>query len=168
MIPWHCDALLPTAERYASLKFRRFARRFDATAVDYWDACELVAFLDFMEGVGHAAWVFHWAGAGKREAQRLVDHLGTRDDVLRMVRENQSAQGRADGLAVLAGMREAGWEKGSVPGIVRLALLDMRDAGINQPAIAAQLGLTVDQVRWMANGARKPRPRLGVRGLIAN
>src|SRR3954447_21299223 len=56
LIPFHCDALLPQAERYASLKFRRCARVFEGDASD---AVELAAFLAVVP-FHWARWIFHW------------------------------------------------------------------------------------------------------------
>lgn len=153
-MPWTFDALLPTAERYASLKFRRVAPSFDATRLDYAEAVELVAFVRTV-GMTTAARIFHWGIAGRREADRLLKHLSSEQDVALAVDENRAAYTRAEGLRVLEIMKENGWEKGHVPEIVRFALLDMRDAGLSQPKIAELVGLTLDQVRVMANGPRR-------------
>ena len=160
-MPWTFDALLPAEQRYSSLKFRRVARRFDPTRLDYADAAELVAFVRTVD-LKHARWMFHWAGAGVREMDRLLKHLSADANVERMVQENHDRTTRADGLAMLKAMRDGGWRQGSVPPGLRMALLDMRDAGLSQPKIAEMTGLTHDQVRVMANGMRLPRPVLGL------
>lgn len=157
-MPWTMDALLPKVERYTSRRFRRVFMRFRATDLDSADATELVAFVQTV-GMKSAARIFQWKAAGIREAQRLVDHIAVHD----LVQQNLDRATRADGLACLTAMRDAGWTKGSVPGIVRMALLDMRASGQSYPRIAAETGLTVDQVRVMANGLRKPSARRFVR-----
>lgn len=161
------DALLPVEQRYTSLKFRRVARRFDATRLDYADAAELVAFVTTVD-LKHAQWMFHWRAAGLREVERLLKHLSGSADIERMVQENNEGITRADGLGALAAMQDGGWTRGSVPPVVRMALLDMRDEGISQREIGERLGLTHDQVRVMANGPRWLRPRaVGLLGLVA-
>jgi len=125
------------------------------------DAAELVAFVRTVD-LKHARWMFHWAGAGVREMDRLLKHLSADANVERMVQENHDRTTRADGLAMLKAMRDGGWRQGSVPPGLRMALLDMRDAGLSQPKIAEMTGLTHDQVRVMANGMRLPRPVLGL------
>lgn len=167
-MPWTFDALLPADKRYTSLKFRRAGRQFDASRLDYADAAELCAFVETID-LKHARWIFQWRGAGVREMDRLLKHLSADPTVGRMVHDNHEAVTRSDGLAVLQAMKDGGWRQGSVPGVVRMALLDMRDAGISQPKIAAQVGLTVDQVRNAANGPRWVRAArsTGLLGLVA-
>jgi len=148
VIPWACDALLPVAERHASLKFRRFFKRFDATRIDYESACELVAFLD-MVPMFWSCRIWHWTAIGKREVQRLVDHLRDSEDVARMVRENQLALDRETGVAILRALLDNGWERGKVPDACARAMLDMRAAGFSVPSIARSFGVSVDQARWI-------------------
>lgn len=163
---WTMDALLPAEQRFSSLKFRRVARRFDATRLDYADACELVAFTRTI-GARNAQWIFHWRGAGVRECDRLLKHLSGSADVDRMVAENMAVPTRADGLAVLRAMQDGGWTRGGVPPCVRLSVLDMLDEGMTRNQVAAALGVTLDQVRVFAYGHRvRPRSR-GLSGLVA-
>lgn len=161
MMPWHVDALLPTAERYASERFNTFARWFNPYKIGYADACEFVA---FHETVGRRAvrYIFQWTSSVS--GKELVDHLGNIPEVKAMIEQNHLAASRADGLAVLKAMQDGGWRQGPVPPVVRLALLDMRDAGISQPKIGRLTGLTLDQVRVMANGPRR-RAEVGGGGL---
>jgi len=167
-MPWTFDALLPEDQRYTSLKFRRVAHRFDATRLDYADAAELCAFVLTIGGPKYARWIFRWKAKGLREIDRLLAHLGQEADVVRMVEENHAALVRDDGLKCLSAMKNGGWRQGSVPGIVRMALLDMRDAGMSLPRIAAAVGLTVDQVRVVCNGLWKRPVALGLAGLTAS
>lgn len=152
-MPWTCDALLPEAERYASLKFRRIARRFDATHLDYADACELAAFLGIVP-VDRARWIFQWHAAGRREALRIVEHHKDNPDVLRMVEENLVGQTVDDGLAVFKAMQDGGWTYGKVPPIVRMAMLGLRDAGLSHAKVGEMCGITREQVRTITTGSR--------------
>lgn len=155
MIPWSCDALLTRPERYASLKFRRMARRFDWTRMGYADGAELCAFLAIVP-IRWSRYLFEWRASGVASAERVLKHLSDDDGVARAVDENMAALDRETGLAVLRVLHENGWAHGQVPDVVRRALLDMRDEGISQPRIARETGLTLDQVRVMANGPRRP------------
>lgn len=155
-MPWTFDTLLPAAERYASLKFRRVSRRFDASRLDYAEAVELVA-IGRTLGEVMAAKIFGWDVEGRAEYKRLAAGFADNEDVALAVEQNREGYSRAEGLRVLEVMKESGWKQGYTPEIVRLALLDMRAAGLSQPKIAAALGLTLDQVRVMANGPRRPR-----------
>ena len=167
-MPWTCDALLPTELRYSSPKFRRVARGIRVDRLDYADAAELCAFVHTIDGVKYARKIFMWRAALVRDVERLLTHMDQFPHVATMVAENRASPTRAEGLAVLDAMRDGWWTQGSVPGVVRLALLDMRDAGISQPKIAAMTGLTHDQVRVMANGGRWHRPAsVGLAGLVA-
>jgi len=157
-MPWTMDALLPRIPRYTSRKFRRVFKSFRATDLDSADATELVAFVGTV-GLKAATWIFQWTDVGVREAKRLIDHIPVHD----LVEENSALATRADGLACLDAMKDGGWTKGPVPGIVRMAFLDMRASGQSVPRIAREVGLTVDQVRVMANGLRKPSARRFVR-----
>lgn len=118
-------------------------------------------------GLVQAARIFQWSTAGRREYSRLDQHLADDVGVATAVEENRAAYTRAEGLRVLELMRENGWRQGHVPEIVRFALLDMRDEGLSQPEIAALLSLTLDQVRVMANGLRRPRSPVPLLGLVA-
>lgn len=168
-LPWTCDALLPAAERYSSLKFRRFARLLYVDRLDYGDAQELCAFLGTV-GVHAGRWIFQWPPRAVREAKRLLAHMLKDEDVVEAIEANRRAYTREAGLATLRAMQDGGFTSGPVPEIVRFAFLDMRDAGINQQRIADAVGLTLDQVRVMANGPRwrrsEPVP-LSAAGLFA-
>lgn len=151
-IPWHMDALRPAE----TPKFKRAKGRLKLSLLDYAEAAELAAFVD-MVGIDHARWIFNWYAPDMAEATRLVEHfhaLGP-DHAARVAQNNEAIE-RADGLAVLGAMLRGGWRWGSVPPIVRLAFLDMRDCGMTWPQIAGVTGLTVDQLRYMA-GARRRR-----------
>lgn len=166
-MPWTYGALQPADKRYTDLRFRRVARFFDGTRLDYGDAAELAAFVRTVDGVKHAKSIFGWHNGAHKYVQKFMDHMDQFPDAARMEAENRSCVTRDDGLKCLRAMQDGGWTKGSVPGIVRLALLDMRDAGMSQPAIARELGLTHDQVRVMANGLRRRAACAGLAGLWA-
>lgn len=161
-MPWTCDALLDEPRRYASRKFRLFAERFDPTRLDYADALELVAFLGVVQ-VEHARWIFRWKKFGIAQAERLRAHLA--DDAREYIDQNWAAVTPADGLACLRAMQDGGWKRGTVPPIVRMALQNMRDEGMSRTAIADACRLSLDQVRWICNGPR--RPRVGIGALFA-
>lgn len=160
-------ALLPTEQRYTNLKFRRVARKFHATRLDYADAAELVAFVLTVGGVARAKYLFHWTAWAEGQAKLLVDHLGDDPGVATMRAENEAGTTREDGLKCLSAMRDGGWRKGLVPPCVRLAVLDMRDTGLSQEKVGAMLGLTREQVRIISNGTRPRRSQVGLAGLWA-
>jgi hypothetical protein len=164
------DALLPADRRYTSLKFRRVARMFHATRLDYADAAELVAFVVTVGGVARAKYIFHWTTWTVEQARLLVDHLGATEDVQRMVSENEAAVTRDDGLKCLRAMQDGGWRKGSVPRPVHLAFQDMRDAGMSMPRIAAATGVALDQVRTICHPDRFAGrfARVPLAGLVAS
>lgn len=144
-LPYHCDALLPTAERYASLKFRRYAQRIELRLLTWDDACELVAFVESIGGVKYARYIFHWKGlAVVRAYGRIRKHVG---DVQHLIQANQNAFGTDVGLAVLASMRDGGWTRGKLPWIARTALKDLRKRGVKIADIAKVTGLSREQVK---------------------
>jgi len=166
---WTMDALLPADKRYTSLKFRRVARRFDATRLGFDDAAELVAFVETVDGVRHARRIFQWGVVGEAEAVRLVTHMKQFPQIATMVQENHEGLTRAEGLAVLGAMQDGGWRHGSVPAVVRMALLDLRDSGLSQEKVGLACNLTREQVRTITVGHRNDRGGrgLGVAGLFA-
>lgn len=146
---YHCDALLPTAERYASLKFRRFSRWFRPTKLDWGDALELIAFVEVV-GVKYARFIFHWTGhAPVRAYARLRRHVGGEAEPF--IQANRASIGLDDGLAVLRAMQDGRWERG-LPAVVKqsiqVLLLDH-----SQAKVAKMLGLTDAQVAH-ASGRR--------------
>lgn len=156
-MPWTCDATLPTAERYASLKFRRFARRFDVSRIDYEDAAELVAFM-LVVPERWAKWIFHWDLEGRAAARALFEHMKDRPETLAMMDQNLAQQDYADGIAVLGAMRDGGFNKGGLPPICRMAVRELQDQGLSYAKIARKLGLTFDQVRIAVEGTRPRGP----------
>ena len=161
------DALLPTDRRYTSLKFRRVARKFWASRLDYDDAAELVAFVVTVGGVARAKYIFHWTEWTEGQAKLLVGALGSDPRVLAMIAENEASVTRDIGLKCLSAMRDGGWRKGAVPPCVRLAVLDMRDTGMSEAKAAAALGLTREQVRIITNGTRPRYRPVPLTGLVA-
>lgn len=163
---WTFDALLPPEQRFTSLRFRRVSRHFQAGRLDWGEAAELCAFV-LTVGLNAAQKIFHWNAYGRFEMRRLLAHMGEHPDVLAMVEDNHASVRREDGLKCLSAMRDGGWKAGPVPRCVRLALLDMRDAGMTQREIGEQTGLTRDQVAHMTTGRRPRAVGLGVAGLVA-
>lgn len=146
---YHCDALLPTQARYASLKFRRYSRWFRPTRLDYGDALELVAFVETI-GRKHAAYVFQWGRAGVNAYARLARHMAA--DAQPYIRANQASVGLDDGLAVLRAMQDGGWTRGALPRITKMSIQTLL-LDHTQSYVARQLGLTRDQV-VVATGRR--------------
>ncbi len=134
--------------------------------LDKADGLELCAFVRTLGDYQYARWIWGWGPGFHKSIEWLEANLPS-DTIEAMVKDNFANVERADGLGILRAMQDGGWTRGSVPPHVRLALLDMRDAGINQVEIGRQLGLTIDQVRVMANGMRKRRAGLGVGHLVA-
>lgn len=157
---YHCDALLPTAERYASLKFRRFSRWFRPTKLAWDDALELVAFVETI-GLKHARFVFHWHGqAGVKAYARLRQHM--LDEAQPYISANVASLGLDDGLAVLRAMQDGGWQSHGLPNVVRMAIQTLL-VDHNAAQVARKLGLTVDQVVWASGrkgiGTRRRQAR---------
>jgi hypothetical protein len=145
------DALLPTAERYASQKFRRVAQYFRFKHLDWWDALELVAFVESI-GLDHARYILHWkAPATIRAYLFLRDHVG--DEASEPIRRNVECMGLDQGLGILAAMKDGGWTKGKVPDVVRMSLLELRKRGMKQSDIAKLTGLSHGQVNRLTNAA---------------
>jgi hypothetical protein len=152
-----CDALLPTHERYSSLKFRRYSRWFRPTKLSWDEALELVTFVESIGGVKFAAYVFHWGHAGVRAYIRLARHVG--DDAQPYIRDNLASTSVDDGLAVLQAMRDGGWVSHGLPKLVRHALASLKHEGMKVSAIAKLTGLTVDQVIWAVKPKSHGRTR---------
>lgn len=144
-MPYTFDALLPTAERFASLKFRRVAWRLSYKHLDWYDALELVAFVQAI-GLPYARYIFHWRGlASVRAYGYLRKHVGAEADAY--IHANLSAFSLDDGLAVLKAMKDGGWSRGKVPQIVSDALRESRKRGNTIAEIARGTGLTREQVK---------------------
>lgn len=161
-----CDALLPTAERYASLKFRRYARWFRPTKLDYGDALELVSFVEAIGGVRHARWIFHWTGQAPVKAyQRLKQHVLA--DVEDYIHANQASIGLDDGLAVLRAMQDGGWRGYGLPDCVKKSIQSLLEHH-SAAEIAERLGLTNEQVVYASGrkGAAKKRVQAAAYGSL--
>lgn len=142
-LPWSVDALRPANERYASLKFRRFARKFRIyNHLAYDDAAELVAFLHIVP-FKWARWIFGWDMWMEKRINVLMDHI----DEPEMVRQNIEACDVDVGVAVLEAMRDGGWTKGSVPEVVWRAMLDLLGQGWSQPEVARRFGVPRSHVQ---------------------
>lgn len=143
-----CDALLPPDQRYASLKFRRYSRWFRPTKLDWWDALELVVFVETITPKA-AQFVFHWGHAGVRAYDRLARHVLRDSQAQDLLLENQASVSVDDGLAVLRAMQDGGWQGYGLPKIVRDALREIHhNRGVSMASIAHETGLTFAQVRY--------------------
>lgn len=142
MIPFHADALLPEAERYASLKFRRV----HDGVWDVWDETEVAAFL-YVVPIRWARWIFQW---NRKVARKAVRVTGNPEFAL----ANSAALDIETGLAVIRAMRDGGWRRGKLPDVARDALRELHHRGHADSALAKITGLSVDQVQY----ARKGRP----------
>ena len=157
MLTYHCDALLPQVERYASLKFRRVAQWFFATKMSFDDAVELMAFVRTVGGPRFAGVMLHWKPTAYRSYARLEAHKPLLDYVQAAHRANLETMTPEDGLAVLRVLQECGWTKGALPPIVKQSIAEVLQY-TTYPKLARELGLTVDQIQWAA-GRRQNRIR---------
>jgi hypothetical protein len=153
MIPFHCDALLPTAERYSSLKFRRVAQHFDGDASD---AVELAAFLAIVP-FRWARWIFHWP---RRYVLPKVIWAPPE-----FIRANREALDLDTGFAVLHAMQDGGWRRGRLPDVVRNTVLELVHNGRAQVDVARELGLSQDQVQYVVKGRNTAASARAVAGL---
>lgn len=143
MLPYACDALLPTGQRYASEKFRLLARNFRLRKVPYEVACELVAFLHVVPLL-HAKWIFQWNDHTQRRAKVIWEREDVQADVARtgMVEANLRACDVDVGLAVLDAMRDGGWTRGRLPDVVRMAVAELNHRKVRVRAISSRTGLS--------------------------
>lgn len=150
-VPYSCDALLPTAERFASPKFRRLARSFNPYKLDYAEAVELVAFLD-MVPLAAAKFIFMWEKGlwGIEAARKLVEHPPLIEGAQPLIAANRAVVGLDDGLMVLSAMREGGWRRGSVPEVVTQACQELRKRGWTLQEIADECGVNREQTKSLA------------------
>jgi hypothetical protein len=164
-LPFCCDATLPTSERYASLKYRRVARKFDTSRLDYDLATELVAFLQLVP-VHVSRWIFQWDQITRKRAVELTQHAPLRADALPLHNQNLLHQGPDDGLALLRAMQDGGWKNGQVPPIIGNAIRHLNDHGLGRYRIAKFLDLKPNQVRRMMEGPRTAKPVINTGLLI--
>jgi hypothetical protein len=159
LLPYHCDALLPQAERYASLKFRRLAQRIEIKLLTWEDLIELIAFVESIGGVKYARYIFMWKGrAVVRAYRRLKKYVGDAADAA--VAANQSHMGVDVGLAVLTAMLEGGWKgKRTLPPVVKMSLKALRKQGNTISAISKATGLSREQVKTACDVRRKDGAR---------
>lgn len=143
---YDCDALLPTADRYGSLKFRRVSRWFRPTKLDWEDALELVAFVETI-GFAYARWIFHWHGQAVVKAYaRLKNHVGAEADPL--IRANHAELGPHVGVAVWKAMLDGGWPVSKyLPPLVRQSVRQLYFSGMKPNAIASLFGMPVTKVK---------------------
>ena len=154
-LPYDCDVTLPTATRYASPKFRRFARSFDPYRLDYEDAVELVAFLQ-MVPIHASAYIFGWDRDGVGGARSLIQSQELFEAGQVLDEANRRLVTPPDALMVLSAMQDGGWRRGPVPAIVTDGVRALRKGGQSLPKIAVQLGVTYEQAKVIAK-VRRPR-----------
>jgi hypothetical protein len=150
---YHCDALLPVAERYSSTKFRRLSRRFYAHRLDAGDRLELASFLAVVP-VRWSKWIFHWDRIGLWQAKLIPP--APQD----FANANFGSVTLEDGLAVLQAMKDGGWTYGGLPWIVRMSILGLRDAKMTHKEIAELTGLTDSRVYDAITHGRRRRPAI--------
>lgn len=150
MLPYACDADLPIAQRYASMKFRLVARNFRLRKVPYEVACELVAFLHIVP-LRYAKWIFQWNARTIRRAQVIWDRADVQEDARRsgMIEANLRAATADTGLAILKAMQEGGWAKGHLPPIVMMAIAELNHRGVSAAVLARELQIHPSRV-WRA------------------
>ena len=150
---YHCDALLDTPARYASLKFRRYSRWFRPTRLGWDDAVELVAFVETI-GPKAAAFVFHWSKSGVKAYARLARHMVPQ--IQDAIDANAGSLAVQDGLDVLKAMFDGGYVSHGLPKIVKQALSTLHADGMSYAAIGRHTGLSIYQVS-LACGRRNSR-----------
>jgi hypothetical protein len=157
----NCDVTLPTGERYASSKFRRFSRITRVYRLTVEDQLELALFLRIVP-MRWARIIFQWDDATVRHLKRcLICPLPAYVDA------QAASLTLEDGLAVLQALHDAGWKRSSkLPKICRMAIIGLRDAGLSYPKIASVVGLSQDQVAYVCVG-RPERRRITSRGRAA-
>lgn len=163
-MPYHCGALLPTEQRYTNLQFRRLSRYFRVASVDYDDAICLAAFLRVVPPQ-FASWIFHWTPYTAKKAHALLYYY--REPSREYARANFSELSVEDGLRVLQAMQDGGWTRGPLPKVVKRALKELHHLGRSVPALAKDVGLSVDQVKHAIWGARGKMKQESVRATAA-
>lgn len=140
---YDCDALKPTAQRYASQRYRRAHSLFFH---DWDEAVELVAFVESIGGVLFAKRIFQWTGHAYVQAYADI-RAQVLDAAQPYIRANRAEFGVDHGLAVLGAMRDGGWRRGRMPWVVKHALKTLRKSGWTIAKIARETGLSREQVK---------------------
>lgn len=142
-----CDALLPRAEKYASLKFRRIARRFNPFRLDYGDALELAAFLHVVP-IKFATRLFEWDQGGVKAARTILYHFrGAAEEFAKANLDSVTVQ---DGITLIQRLREYGWNpRMGWPDISKRSIRQLHHDGAGPTALARELDVDVDQVTWI-------------------
>lgn len=154
MLPYSCDALLPIGPRYASQKFRRYARYFRLTRMTWEEACELVAFLHVVPP-RYARFVFHWTDRTYRKVKRLMKRSDLVEAAASWAEENRRAVTVDDGLRILDAMRDGGWRVGMLPVVVRHAVAELRHIGWTRAEVCARTGLRLHQLKVLTNSKKR-------------
>lgn len=146
-IPFDCDATLPLAKRYASQKFRRYARAFSVENAPADALAELRAFID-TTSYRAAIRIFHWHAQFRPE---IPESALSKE----MLAENLRNLRVEDGIAVFQAMRDGGWTVGHLPPLVRRAIQEM--AHRNVPDLHKRLGISKGRLRGILNDDAQAR-----------
>lgn len=153
-MPWTLDALKPAPERYASLRFRRFAQNFDPYRAQFAEAAELAALIHVI-GDTRARYVFHWSPATLRERVRpLIAHPPIVEAAKPMIEDNLRHMDVGDGLGLFAAMQDGGWKGGPACDLMRMTVMALRDEGKTWEEVAQVLRISVDQARVLGDATR--------------
>jgi hypothetical protein len=148
-LPYDCGLSLPLDDRLACERFRRVRGDIQRRRLDLGDAQELCATMRTVGG--HAcAVVFGWKPYGRKRVNQLCQHLADDPEVARMTRENLQACGVDQAMMLCLALAQAGWKPtGRVgwPGIIRVALLDLKSRGFSAKEVAARFGLPLALVK---------------------
>ena len=108
-MPWTLDALKDAPERYASPRYRRFARVFDPYRAQFAEAAELAALIGVI-GDTNARYVFHWTVGTLRDKVRpLIAHPPIVEAAKPLLEENLRLMDADDGVRLVHAMQDGGW-----------------------------------------------------------
>lgn len=174
MMPFMCDALLPTEQRYASTKYRRLSKWFNPYRQERGDLVEVRAML-LTPGVDktHVKAMMRWSPAMMGNL-KVLDELD--DEARPLAQANAEAAGLDDGEAMIRAILDADPEWGRyMPHWSQLALTARRDRGETAKDMAKEFGVSkVPRVyRWWhyeqfdpLTGLKRPADRLSGGKLI--
>lgn len=156
MLAYDCGLTLPRDDRYASLRYKRVSGDLKGRKLDLRDARELAAIVAVV-GFPAAVHAFGWTPWSRTLVKELVDHLKDDPEVERMRRVNLSNNDPDTAMALLSALVDGGWKpKGKGwPGIIRVALLYLKERGLKTKDVATRYGLPLAIVRsGMGRGDR--------------
>lgn len=148
MLAYDCGLTLPRDDRYASLRYKRVSGDLKWRTLDLQDARELAAIVAVV-GFPAAKHAFGWTPWSRTLVEQLVDYLKDDPEVERMRRANLSNDDPDAAMALLSAMVDGGWKpKGKGwPGIIRVALLYLKERGFKAKDVAARYSLPLAIVR---------------------